>query len=599
MSGNEILQLVIYLAVLFCLVKPLGSYIATIYEGRSNFMVRVLGPLERWTYKICHIRSEQEMNWKEYAISMLLFNLMGFIAVYLIQRLQGILPLNPQHFPAVNPDLAFNTATSFIANTNWQAYGGENTLSYFTQMAALTVQNFLSAATGISILMALIRGIRRCETTALGNFWVDIVRGILYLFLPLSILLSLLLVSQGVIQNFKPYQSVSLIQAEQYQDPQLDETGQQMKDAKGDLIFRTKTLIEQQIPMGPAASQVAIKQLGTNGGGFFNVNSAHPFENPTPLSNFFEMLAILLMPAALCYTYGVMVRKNRQGWAILVTMSIILIPLICTTFIAEKQTNPAIEKIAQDIILPDGGNMEGKETRFGILNSSIWATATTATGNGSVNAMLDSFLPVGGLIPLWLMDLAEVIFGGVGSGLYQMIIFILITVFVSGLMVGRTPEYMGKKIEAFEMKMAAVAIFVMPLTVLLCTAIAVLSSAGLSALANPGAHGFSEILYAFSSMTNNNGSAFAGLNSNISFYTTLGGFAILIGRYWIAIAILAIAGSLAGKKTIPASSGTLPTDSITFGFVLIGVILIMGALIFFPAFALGPIVEQFMLAGHL
>jgi K+-transporting ATPase ATPase A chain len=597
MTENGFFQIVIYLAIVISLVKPLGWYMARVYEGKSCGLDRIFKSIEFGIFRLCGIYPDQEMEWKQYAMAMLLFNLIGIFIVYLIQRLQMFLPINPQHFSAIVPDLSFNTAVSFVTNTNWQAYGGENTLSYFSQMIGLTVQNFVSAASGMSVLIALIRGIKRCETTTLGNFWVDTVRGVLYILLPLSIILALALISQGVIQNFHSYQKATLLQPLSYQQPLTDIHNQPIKDLSGKQKFQTHLMKEQIIPMGPVASQVAIKQLGSNGGGYFNTNSAHPFENPTPLTNFLEMIAILLIPAAFCYTFGAMVQDTRQGWAILITMLLILVPLIIITVTAEQKGNPAIMSmgIEQATHNTVGGNMEGKETRFGIVDSGLWATITTATGNGSVNAMLDSFTPLGGLVPLWLIDLSESIFGGVGSGLYQMLIFIIVTVFVAGLMVGRTPEYLGKKIESFEMKMASLIILIMPLMVLLCTAIAVLINAGKSAIANPGAHGFSEILYAFSSMTNNNGSAFAGLNANTFFYNTVGGLAMLVGRYWIAIPVLAIAGSLAKKKTVPVSLGTLPTHTPLFVFLLVSVVVIIGALTFFPAFALGPIVEQLMM----
>jgi K+-transporting ATPase ATPase A chain len=541
---------------------------ARVYEDKPCRLSYLLRPLEILIYRVCGIEPKQEMGWITYLSAMLFFNLLGLLAVYALQRIQIYLPLNAQFFPAVSPALAFNTAISFASNTNWQSYSGETTLSYLTQMLALTVQNFLSAATGMSLLLALIRGIARHETKNLGNFWVDTVRGILYILLPLSLLFAVILCSQGVIQNFKPYQKITLYQTE------------------------TQVLTEQVIPMGPVASQIAIKQLGTNGGGFFNTNSAHPFENPTPLTNFLEMLAILLIPAALCYTFGVMVKDTRQGWAILAAMFLIFVPLSSLTVMSEQAGNPAFTQLGID---PSGGNMEGKETRSGIVNSALWAAATTAASNGSVNSMHDSFTPLGGLFPLWLMHLGEVIFGGVGSGLYGMLMLVIITVFVAGLMVGRTPEYLGKKIEPYEMKMASLAVLVMPLTVLILTALGTITQAGTRSLGNPGAHGFTEILYAFTSMGNNNGSAFAGLNANTYFYNILGGIAMLISRYWIAIPTLAIAGSLVQKKIIPVSPGTLPTHTPLFIILLIGVTIVLGALTFFPALALGPIVEHLML----
>ncbi len=572
-------QLLLYLLIILALVKPLGWYMAQVYQGAPCGVNQLFNPIERFIYWLCGIRADQEMSWKSYLVAALVFNLLGLLAVYAIQRLQFFLPFNPQQFSAVPHDLAFNTAVSFVTNTNWQAYAGENTLSYFTQMLALTVQNFLSAATGMSLLMALIRGITRHEAKHLGNFWVDTTRGTLYILLPLSLIFAILLTSQGVIQNIKPYQSVTLLQPV--------------------IAQQQPTITEQIIPMGPVASQIAIKQLGTNGGGFFNANSAHPFENPNPITNFLEMLALLLIPAALCYTFGLMVNDKRQGWAIFLAMFIMLVPLMSMTIIAEQVGNPAftalhVDQTAQHNDYP-GGNMEGKETRFGIVNSAIWASATTATSNGSVNAMHDSFTPIGGLMPLWLMHLGEVVFGGVGSGLYGMLMIVIITVFVAGLMVGRTPEYLGKKIEPYEMKMASIAVLVMPLFVLIFTGIATVTNMGTSALGNPGAHGFTEILYAFTSMTNNNGSAFAGLNANTPFYNILGGFAMLVGRYWIAIPTLALAGSLVQKKVIASSLGTLPTHTPLFIVLIIGVTVIIGALSFFPALALGPIVEHLML----
>jgi potassium-transporting ATPase potassium-binding subunit len=597
-----IYQLALYLVVLLGCVKPLGWYMTRVYENKSCGMDKIGGFFERFLYRFCGIDPRQEMNWKGYLSAMLVFNLLGVLVVFVIQRGQFYLPFNPQHFSAPSPDLSFNTATSFVTNTNWQSYGGETTMSYMTQMLALTVQNFLSAATGMSLLVAMIRGIARHESEHLGNFWVDTIRGTLYILLPLSLIFSLILVSQGVIQNFKPYQSVSLMQPISYQQAVTDANSAPINDVNGKPKIETIRVTEQVIPMGPAASQIAIKQLGTNGGGFFNVNSAHPFENPTPLSNFLEVLAILLIPAALCYTFGMMVNDKRQGWAILAAMFIVFIPFLILCTVSEQQGNPAftdmgIDQTPQEKLFP-GGNMEGKETRFGIINSALWATATTAASNGSVNAMHDSFTPLGGLVPLWMMHLGEVIFGGVGSGLYGMLMLVIITVFVAGLMVGRTPEYLGKKIEPYEMKMASIGVLIMPLIVLVTTAVASVIQVGISSLANPGAHGFSEILYTFTSMTNNNGSAFAGLNANTLFYNSVGGIAMLIGRYWIAIPALAIAGSLVRKKIIPTSSGTLETHTFLFIILLVSVTIVIGALSFLPALALGPIVEHLMLWGQ-
>ncbi|MFI4956006.1 MAG: potassium-transporting ATPase subunit KdpA [Gammaproteobacteria bacterium] len=570
MTEIDLFQVVLYIVVLLACVKPLGWYMACVYENKPCGLNNLGKPLESFTYRLCGIDPSQEMDWKHYLFAMLWFNLIGLLAVYLIQRCQFFLPLNPQGFSAPSASLSFNTAVSFASNTNWQSYGGETTMSYLTQMAALTVQNFISAATGMSLLIAFTRGLARRENKQLGNFWVDTVRGILYICLPLALILSIILVSQGVIQNIKPYQPMSPLQA--------------THEAQS---------ASQLIPMGPVASQIAIKQLGTNGGGFFNTNSAHPFENPTPLTNFLELLSILLIPAALCYTFGVMVNDKKQGWAILITMLVIFIPFLSVALIAEHQGNPALTQMGIEV-----GNMEGKEVRFGIASSALWATATTAASNGSVNAMLDSFTPLGGLVPLWMMHLGEVIFGGVGSGLYGMLMLVVITVFVAGLMVGRTPEYLGKKIEPYEMKMASIAVLVMPLTVLVFTGLGAVTKMGLSSIANPGAHGFTEILYAFTSMGNNNGSAFAGLNANTPFYNIIGGIAMLVARYWIAIPTLALAGSLAEKKIIPSSSGTLATHTPLFIILLIGVTLILGALSFLPALALGPIVEHLMLWGQ-
>ena len=588
MTANAFLQLAFYVVVLIALAKPLGAYMAAVFEGRLRF----LGAVERGIYRICGINGERDMRWTEYAYAYLVFNLVGLLAVYALQRLQGVLPLNPAGFAGVTPDSAFNTAVSFATNTNWQGYGGETTMSYLTQMAALAVQNFLSAATGMATLAAFVRGFVRVKASGIGNFWADTVRSTLYVLLPLSLVLALALVSQGVVQTLEPYKTVQLVEPVTYDTPKLDAAGQPLKDEKGNPITQPAKATEQTIPLGPAASQVAIKQLGTNGGGFFNVNSAHPFENPTPLSNFLEVLAILVLSAALCYTFGVMVRDRRQGWAVLAAMTIVFVALLAVAAWAEGTANPLLTALGMD---GSAGNMEGKETRFGVANSALWATATTAASNGSVNAMHDSFMPLGGLVPMWLMQLGEVIFGGVGSGLYGMLVFAIIAVFVAGLMIGRTPEYLGKKIEAFEMKMAAVVILVPPLVVLMGTAVAVLAPQGLAGILNPGAHGFSEILYAFSSAGNNNGSAFAGLSANTPFYNTALGLAMFFARYWLAIPVLAIAGSLAAKKRVEPGPGTLPTDTPLFVVLLIGVVLVVGALTFVPALALGPIVEHLSL----
>jgi K+-transporting ATPase ATPase A chain len=600
MATNALLQIAIYVVILIALVKPLGGYMARVYQGQSAGLNRWLSPVERLLYRICGIDPKQDMPWTQYAIALLAFNLFGALAVFGLQRLQGVLPLNPQALPGVSPDSAFNTAVSFATNTNWQGYSGEVTLSYLTQMLGLTVQNFVSAATGMAALVALIRGFTRRNAEGIGNFWVDLTRTTLYILMPLALVLALALVSQGVVQTFSPYQTVSLTEPVTYEQPKLGQDGQPLTDAGGNPVTEKIELREQTLAVGPAASQIAIKQLGTNGGGFFNVNSSHPFENPTPLSNFLEMLALLLIPAALCYTFGVMVGDIRQGWAILAAMTLVFVALIFVAVPAEQSGNPALTALGVDQTASEqqpGGNMEGKETRFGIALSALWALATTAASNGSVNAMHDSYTPIGGMIPMWLMQLGEVIYGGVGSGLYGMIVFAIVAVFVAGLMIGRTPEYLGKKIEAYEMKMAAIVILIPPLLVLGGTAIAVLVDVGKSSVANPGAHGFSEILYAFSSAGNNNGSAFAGLSANTPFYNTLLGLAMLFARYWLIVPVLAIAGSLAAKKGVPVGPGTLPTHTPLFVGLLIGTVIIVGALTFIPALALGPIVEQLMMIG--
>jgi len=572
------LQIALYLLILLLLVKPLGAYMARVYQGERVFLTPAVGRTERFIYRIAGIRSDEEMDWKQYAIAMLLFTLVGIVTLYALERLQSVLPLNPQHLGAVKQDLAFNTAISFNTNTNWQSYGGETTMSYLTQMLGLAVHNFLSAATGMAILVALVRGFVRHSAKTIGNFWVDMTRSILYVLLPLSIILAVILISQGVVQTFHGSQEAALVQSTQ--------------DASG------QTVTQQSLAVGPAASQVAIKQLGTNGGGFFNVNSAHPFENPTPLSDFLEMLAILLIPAALCYTFGKMVGDTRKGWALLAAMTIIFVAMLSLAVWSEQRGNPSLAGLNVNqsaSSVQSGGNMEGKEVRFGSANSALWATATTAASNGSVNSMHDSFTPLGGLVPMWLMQLGEVVYGGVGSGLYGMLAFVIIAVFVAGLMIGRTPEYLGKKIEAYEMKMASLMVLFPVLLVLFGTAIAVATSAGRAAVFNPGAHGFSEVLYAFSSTSNNNGSAFAGLGTNTLFYNIGLSIAMFFGRYWLAIPALAIAGSLVQKKKVPVTAGTLPTHTPLFIFWLIAVVIIVGALSFLPALSLGPIVEHLLI----
>ena len=508
-----------------------------------------------------------------------------------------MLPLNPAGLLAVSPDSSFNTAVSFATNTNWQGYGGETTMSYLTQTLALTVQNFVSAATGMAVAAALIRGFARRSAETIGNFWVDLTRTTLYILLPLSLVFALVLVSQGVVQTFGPYAKVAVVQPSEYDEPVTDKDGKPVLDEKGQPKTKKSTLTEQVIAVGPAASQIAIKQLGTNGGGFFNVNSAHPFENPTPLSNFLELLAILQISAALCYTFGVMVGDTRQGWAMLAAMTVIFVALLVVCVVAEQNGHVFVKQGVDHTAsaLQAGGNMEGKEVRFGIATSALWASATTSASNGSVNAMHDSFTPIGGLVPMWLIQLGEVVYGGVGSGLYGMLMFAIIAVFVAGLMVGRTPEYLGKKIESYEMKMSSLVILITPALVLIGTSIGVVTEAGKAGIANPGMHGFSEILYAFSSASNNNGSAFAGLSANTPFYNTALGLCMLFGRYWLAVPVLAIAGALARKKIVPVGAGTLPTHTPLFVGLLVGVVLLVGALTFVPALALGPIVEHLTL----
>lgn len=601
MNTLGIFQIVLYVVVLVALAKPLGAYMAAVYSGQRTLFTPVLSGLERMIYKASGVDPAAEASWKRYAGATLLVNFIGLVAVYVLQRVQHVLPLNPEGLAAVSPDSSFNTAVSFATNTNWQGYGGEATMSYLTQMLGLSVQNFLSAASGMAVLVALIRGFTRKKATTVGNFYVDFTRSTLYMLLPLSLLLAVVLVSQGVVQNFAPYKKVELIEPVTIQVPVKDAADKAVVDATGTPMTQAKQVTEQTIPLGPAASQIAIKQLGTNGGGFFNANSAHPLENPTPLTNFLEVLAILLIPAALCYTFGRMVGDVRQGWALLIAMLVIFVPLIAGTYVAEQSGNPVLSAVGADQSYSQaqsGGNMEGKEVRFGIANSALWAAATTAASNGSVNSMHDSYTPLGGLVPMWLMQLGEVVFGGVGSGLYGMLMFAIVAVFIAGLMVGRTPEYLGKKIEAYEVKMASLVLLVPCITVLVGTAIASVLPAGARSAANPGVHGFSEILYAFSSAGNNNGSAFAGLSANTPFYNFALGVAMWISRYWIMIPVLAIAGSLAAKRGTAVTAGTLPTHTPLFVSTLVGVVLMVGALTFVPALALGPIVEHLQMIGR-
>ncbi len=580
MTANGYLQFGVFLAVLAVAARPLGSYMACALEGRPPKAIRVLAPVERAIYRICRIDPTEEMNSTAYSLAVLLFNGIGVLSLIALQLAQGLLPLNPLRLPGTSWHLALDTAVSFVTNTNWQSYAGETTMSQLTQMLGLAVWNFLSAATGIAVLAALIRGLVRRTSGTVGNFWADTVRSTLYILLPLSLVLALALVSQGVVQTFRGSADVALLQP--------------VHSANGPLVTT------QEIPLGPAASQVAIKQLGTNGGGFFNANSAHPLENPTPASNFLEVLAILLIPAALCITFGRMVGDLRQGWALLAAMTLMFVPLLLVTGWAESRADPAWRTLGVDQrpgAGQSGGNMEGKEVRFGAADSALWATATTAASNGSVDSMHDSFTPIGGLVPMWLMQLGEVVYGGVGSGLYGMIVFVIIAVFVAGLMVGRTPEYLGKKIELHEMKMAAIAVLIPPASVLLGAALAVALPQGRAGIAAPGPHGFSEVLYAFSSAANNNGSAFAGLSTNTPFYNLILALAMLLGRYGVVLPVLSIASSLARKKIVPAGPGTLPTHTPLFILLLIGTVVLVGALTFIPALALGPVVDQLRLAA--
>ena len=598
--------LALYLAILLALAPLLGRYLCRAVEDGGFRLTGWGRPLERALYRLAGVhggeRGGAQMGWRRYALAVLAFNLLGAVAVYALQRMQGWLPLNPQGFGAVSPDSAFNTAVSFVANTNWQGYAGESTMSYLTQMLALTVQNFVSAATGIAVVFALIRGFARQRAGGIGNFWVDLTRITLYVLVPLASAIALMLASQGVIQNFSGYRDAALLRPVPYSQPVTDAAGNPVADARGQALTRAATAHTQTLPMGPVASQEAIKMLGTNGGGFFNANSAHPYENPTALSNLIEMLAIFLIPAALCFTFGEMVRDRRQGIAVLAAMTLLFVAMACLVALAEQRAGTVLSALPLDhagSALQAGGNMEGKETRFGVAASALFAAITTAASCGAVNAMHDSFTALGGMVPMLLMQLGEVVFGGVGSGLYGMLVYAVLAVFIAGLMIGRTPEYLGKKIEAFEMKMTVIVILVTPLLVLLGTAVAVMAGAGRAGVLNPGAHGFSEILYALSSAANNNGSAFAGLSANTPFYNTLLAAAMWFGRFWIVIPVLALAGSLAAKPRLPATGGTMPTHGALFVVLLAGSVLMVGALTYVPALALGPVAEhlQGVLAG--
>ena len=590
MSNHAWILLGLFLVVLLLTVKPMGTYIANVMEGRF----RLAGKIESPIYRLCGIRQDEEMGWLKYAFAILLFNALGVFVVYALQRLQADLPLNPQALANISPDSAFNTALSFVTNTNWQGYGGESTMSYLTQMLALAVQNFLSAATGIVVVIALIRGFARHSAKTVGNAWVDLTRITLHVLLPISVVYAVFLTSQGVIQNFDAYKEVTTLEVTSFETPKLDAAGQALKDDQGAIVTEPAQTQSQTLAMGPVASQEAIKMLGTNGGGFMNANSAHPYENPTPLTNFIQMLSIFLIPAALCFTFGRMVGDTRQGWAVLTAMTIMFVVLAYAAMHFEQQANPLLTQLGIDA---STGNMEGKETRFGIAESGLFATITTLASCGAVNAMHDSFTPLGGMVPLVDMQLGEVVFGGVGTGLYGMLVFAIMAVFIAGLMIGRTPEYLGKKIEAFEMKMVSIAILVTPLLVLVGTAIAVMAADGRAGIANPGAHGFSEILYAFTSAANNNGSAFAGLSANTPFYNVMLGIAMWFGRFGVIVPVLALAGSLAAKKRIAVGAGTLPTHGPLFVTLLIGTVLLVGLLNYVPALALGPVIEHLVLSA--
>jgi K+-transporting ATPase ATPase A chain len=587
MNNFEWLETILFFVVLLAMVKPFGGYMAKVFQGERTFLSPLLAPCENLIYRICGVMKEEEMGWKRYVTGLLLFNLMCGLGLFAILLLQGILPLNPQKFPAFSWHLALNTAISFMTNTNWQNYGGESAASYFTQMVGFAVHNFVSAATGIVVAISLIRGFVRRKSSALGNFWVDLTRSILYILLPLSLVFAVFLVSQGVIQNFSNYKTVPLVQPTTYDKPKVDDKGNPLKDAKGNPVTESVTVKEVTIPMGPVASQEAIKELGTNGGGFYGANSAHPYENPTPLSNVAEIFLILLISGGLTYTFGRMAGNPRQGWALLAVMLAILIFALGVLYWAESSGNPLVAKLGVH-----GINMEGKETRFGLAGSSLFAVATTGTSCGAVNTMHDSLTPLGGMAPLSLILLSEVIFGGVGTGLYTMLAFVVIAVFVAGLMIGRTPEFLGKKIEVREMWMSIITVLTSGILILIFSGIAMMIPSAVASMNNPGAHGLSEVLYAFASQSNNNGSAFAGLSGNTIFYNLTGAFCMFIGRFAPIVATLAMAGSLAEKKYVPPSLGTLPTDKAPFALWLLLVTLIVGALTFFPALSLGPIVEH-------
>ena len=595
MSHSSWALLALFLGVLLFTSWPLGIWLARLCSGKlPRWMLSIEAPL----YRLAGTSADKSMNWSHYAMAVLALNVLGAIAVYALQRFQGVLPLNPAGMAAASADSAFNTAISFVANTNWQGYAGESTMSYLTQMLGLAVQNFLSAATGIAVAFALFRGFAARSTGVIGNFWVDVTRITAWLLVPISLVFAIFLVGQGVIQNFDGYKEMTTLEATTYSVAKKDASGEAVKDAKGEPVMEELKAATQTLAMGPVASQEAIKLLGTNGGGFFNANSAHPYENPTALSNFLQMLAIFLIPAALCFAFGRAVGDQRQGWAVIAAMTVLFVLAVIAITPAEQAGNPLLSPLGVDqtaSAMQSGGNMEGKETRFGITASSLFAVVTTAASCGAVNAMHDSFTPLGGMVPLVMMQLGEVVFGGTGTGLYGMLIFAILAVFISGLMIGRTPEYLGKKIEAHEMKLTSIAILVTPVLVLAGTAVAVMASAGRAGIANPGAHGFSEILYALTSAGNNNGSAFAGLSANTPFYNTLLGIVMWLGRFGVIVPVLAIAGALSVKKRLPVTAGTMPTHGPLFVFLLIGTVLLVGLLNYVPALALGPVVEHLML----
>ncbi len=596
MTFNGILQIVFFLVLLTLLAKPVGIYLTKVFNGEKTLLDFLLRPVERLIYAITRVNAEKEMNWKQYGVAMLIFSLVSTLALYAMQRLQFYLPSNPQGFAGLSEHLSFNTAVSFVTNTNWQSYAGETTMSYFTQMAGLTVQNFKSAAIGMALAAVFIRGISRFETDKLGNFWKDTVRGTLYVLLPLSFLAAIFFVSQGVVQNFKPYDTVQLTDSRTIQVDKKDTDGTVIKDAKGETVREDKLIDTQTIAQGPVASQLAIKMLGTNGGGFFNTNSAHPFENPTPLSNFVQMLLILIIPVGFTYMLGRMVKSQGHGWAVYSAMMILLVAGVATLYWAEAKGNPIYPANVDQTSV--GGNFEGKETRFGVANTALFATVTTDASCGAVNAMHDSFTPLGGLVPMVNIQLGEIIFGGVGAGMYGILIMIILTVFIAGLMVGRTPEYLGKKIEAFDVQMAMLYVLIFPVIILGFSAVTSISTDfGLVSLNNQAAHGLSEIIYAFTSATGNNGSAFAGLNANTIWYDTTMGLAMLMGRFLMIVPVLAIAGNLARKKVVPATLGTFPVNTALFSILLVSVVLILGALTFFPVLSLSPILEHFQMVN--